>query len=153
VIGIGRAELPFGLEGLLGGSYVAIGQPERWIRWCRAQLARGRDTHALTRASLVILLTVTGSGEEAMAAAKGLIDAAEATANPHALAFALLAYGLAVHDADPVRSLAALRRGLVIAQDSGNRANQSHLATNLCRFEAEHGDPLAAFDYFTDRLT
>jgi predicted ATPase len=149
VIGIGRAELPFGLEGLLGGSYVAIGHPERWIRWCRAQLARGRDTHALTRASLVILLTVTGSGEEAMAAAEGLIDAAEATGNPHALAFALLAYGLAVHDADPVRSLAALRRGLVIAQDSGNRANQSHLATNLCRFEAEHGDPLAAFDYFT----
>ncbi len=26
---------------------------------------------------------------------------------------------------------------------------QSHLATNLCRLEAEHGDPLAAFDYFT----
>jgi hypothetical protein len=45
------------------------------------------------------------------------------------------------------RSLGALRRGLAIAQDSGNRANQSHLATNLCLF-AEHGDPLAAFDYF-----
>ena len=37
----------------------------------------------------------------------------------------------------------------MIAQDSGNCANQSHLATNLCTFEAEHGDPLAAFDYFT----
>ena len=24
----------------------------------------------------------------------------------------------------------------------------SHLATNLCRGEAQHGDPLAAFDYF-----
>jgi predicted ATPase len=82
VIGIGRAQLPFGSEGLVGGSYVAIGHPERWIRWCRAQLARGRDTHAFARASLVILLTVTGSGEEAMAAAKGLIDAAEATGNP-----------------------------------------------------------------------
>ena len=149
VIGIGRAELPFGSEGLVGGSYVAIGHPERWIRWCRAQLARGRDTHGYARASLVILLTVTGSGEEAMAAAKGLIDAAEATGNPCVLSFALLAYGLAVHDADPVRSLAALRRGLVLAQDSGNRANQSHLALNLCRSEAEHGDPLAAFDYFT----
>ena len=71
------------------------------------------------------------------------------TGNPFALSWALLAYGLAVHDADPVRSLAALRRGLVIAQDSGNRANQSHLAPNLCRDEATHGDPLAAFDYFT----
>ncbi|HEY1440985.1 MAG TPA: hypothetical protein VGF65_09110, partial [Mycobacterium sp.] len=141
VIDSGRAELPFGVEGLLGGSYVAIGHPERWIRRCRAQLAHGRDTHGLVRASLVILLTATGSGEEAMAAAKGLIDAAEATGNPCVLSFALLAYGLAVHDADPVRSLAALRRGLVIAQDSGNRANQSHLALNLCRYEAEHGEP------------
>ena len=37
----------------------------------------------------------------------------------------------------------------MIAQDSGNRANESHLAVILCRLEAEHGDPLAAFDYFT----
>ena len=110
---------------------------------------RGLDTHGYTTACLVIILTVTGSIDDAMAAANGLIDAAEATGNPCALSLALLAYGLAVHDADPVRSLVALRRGLVIAQDSGNRANQSHLATNLCRFEAEHGDPLAAFDYFT----
>jgi hypothetical protein len=65
------------------------------------------------------------------------------------LSFALQAYGWAVHHADPVRSLAALHRGLVIAQDSGNRANQTNLAANLCLFEAEHGDPLVAFDYFT----
>ena len=35
----------------------------------------------------------------------------------------------------------------MIAQDSGNRAEQSIIAGGLCRFEAEHGDPLAAFDY------
>ena len=35
-----------------------IGQPERSVEWCRAQLARGRDTHALTRASLVLALDV-----------------------------------------------------------------------------------------------
>jgi hypothetical protein len=63
--------------------------------------------------------------------------------------WALLAYGLAVHDADPVRSLAALRRGLVIAQDSGNRLVESLIAYTLGGLEAEHGDPLAAFDYFT----
>ena len=50
VIGSGRDEVPFGIEGLLGAAYLAIGQPERWVEWCRAQLARGRDTHALTRA-------------------------------------------------------------------------------------------------------
>ena len=38
-----------------------------------------------------------------MAAATGLIDAAEATHNPCALSFALFAYGFAFRDADPVR--------------------------------------------------
>ena len=63
------------------------------------------------------------------AAANGLIDAAEATHNPYVLAFALYAYGYAFRDADPVRALDALRRGLVIAQDSGNRIVESLLAT------------------------
>ena len=149
VIGSGRAVVPFGLEGALCGSYMAVGQPERWIRWCRAQLKRGLDTHAYTTACLLMALTASGSADDAMAAANDLIDAAEATGNPHALSFALLAYGMAVHHADPVRSLAALRRGLVITQDSGNRSHLSHLATSLCLFGAEHGDPLATFDYFT----
>ena len=121
--------------------------PNGAVEWCRAQLARGRDTHAFTRACLVVALTIAGSGDEAMAAADGLIEAAEATRNPCALSFALLAYGFAFRDADPDRALDALRRGLVIAQDSGNRYNETHLATSLCRLEAEHGDPLAALDY------
>ena len=79
-------------------------------------------------------------GEEAMAAANGLIEAAEATGNPYVLSFALCAYGYAFRDADPVRALDALRRGLVIAQDSGNRSNETHLAASLARLEAEHGD-------------
>jgi hypothetical protein len=81
-----------------------------------------------------------------MAAANGLIDAAEATGNPFVLSWAFLAYGLALRHADPTRSLVALRRGLVIAQDSGNRGTVTHLALNLC-FGAEHGDPMAAFHY------
>jgi predicted ATPase len=144
----GSDHIPYGAEAV-GGAYPAVGQPERMIRWCRAQLARRLDTNTLTRTALVVALAVTGSTDDAMATATGLIDAAEATGNPYVLSWALLASGLAVYDADPVGSLAALRRGLAIAQDSGNRANQSHLALNLCRPKAEHGDPLAAFDYFT----
>ena len=64
------------------------------------------------------------------------------------LSFALFAYGFAFRDADPDRALEAMRRGLVIAQDSGNRSNETHLAPNLGRLEAEHGDPLAALDHF-----
>ena len=122
--------------------------PNGTVEWCRAQLARGRDTHALTRACLVFALTIAGSGDEAMAAANGLIDAAEATRNPYVLSYALLAYGFAFRDTDPDRALDALRRGLVIAQDSGNRFNESLPGANLCRLEAKHGDPLAALDYF-----
>jgi hypothetical protein len=65
------------------------------------------------------------------------------------LAFALFAYGFAFRDADPVRALSALGRGLVIAQDSGNRANASILAPALARLEAEHGDTVSAFDHLT----
>jgi predicted ATPase/class 3 adenylate cyclase len=149
VIGSGRHEVPYGIEGLLGGAYVVIGQPERTLDWCRAQLARGRDTHTLTTAGLVLALTVAGSGDEARAAATGLIDAAEATHNPCVLAHALWVHGFALSDADPAAARDAVRRGLVIAQDSGNRANETHLAGILSRLEAEHGDPLAALDYFT----
>jgi hypothetical protein len=56
-----------------------------------------------------------------MVAANGLIDAAEASHNPCVLSQALLAYGYAFRDADAGRALEALRRGLVIAQESGNR--------------------------------
>ena len=149
VIGTGRSEVPFGLAGVLGGVYVVIGQPERCVEWCRAQLARDHDTHTLTRTSLVGALAVAGAGEQARAAANGLIEAAEATHNPYALANALRAYGFAFGDADPVRALEALRRGLVIAQDSGNRFIESQLATRLSRLESEHGDPLAALDHTT----
>ena len=110
VLGSGRDEVPYGIEGWVGGAYVYIGQPERCVEWCRAQLARGRDTHTLTRAILVIALTIAGSEDEAMAAAKGLIDAAEATGNPCALSFALMAYGFAFRDADPDRAREAMRR-------------------------------------------
>jgi tetratricopeptide (TPR) repeat protein len=149
VLGSGRGEVPFGLEGWLGGAYVHLGRPERWVEWCRAQLERGRDRFASLRAGLVIALTMAGSGDEAMASADGLIDAAEATRNPWALSYALLACGLACHDANPLHALNVLRRGLVIAQDSGNCFNESNLAANLARLEAEHGDPLVALDNLT----
>ena len=144
-----RNEVPFGAEGILGAVYIAVGQPKRTVEWFRAQLARDRDTHTFTRAGLVLALALTGSREEAMAAANGLIDAAEATRNPFALSYALWACGFAFRDADPHRALEARRRGLAIAQDSANRANESAVAAGLSWFEAKYGDPTAAFDYVT----
>ncbi|HVQ98905.1 MAG TPA: adenylate/guanylate cyclase domain-containing protein, partial [Mycobacterium sp.] len=153
VIDSGRYEVPFGVEGFLGAAYLAIGQAQRWVEWCRAQLARGRDTHTFTdtftKAALTIALAMAGSGDEARAAANGLIDAAEATGNPLAISFALWAHGYAFLDAAPAGALNALRRGLVIAQDSGNRFAETRLAVTLSSLEAEHGDPLAALDHVT----
>ena len=40
-----------------------------------------------------------------------------------------------------------MRRGVVIAHDSGNRTIETYLASNLAGLEAEHGDPLAALDH------
>jgi hypothetical protein len=125
------------------------GQPARRSEWWVAALPSGRDPHVLTRAALVINKTMAGSHDAAMAAAKGLIDAAEATRNPHVLSFMLLIYGLAHCDADPPGARDAMRRGLVIAQDSGNRYDESHLANVLGRLEALYGDPFAALDHLT----
>jgi hypothetical protein len=134
---------------VLGLVYLVIGQPERLAELCRAQLARRRDTHVHDRAWLVAALALAGSGGEAMDSADGLIEAAEATGNPHLLALALSVYGVAFRDADPIGALHAGGRGLVIAQDSGNRTIASILASTLARLEAEHGDPVAALDHLT----
>jgi predicted ATPase len=149
VLGRSRDALPYGIEGVLGLVYLAIGQPERLAELCRAQLARGRDTHTFIRAWLVLALTIAGCGDEAMDSANGLIEAAEATGNPQLLSWALGAYGLAFRDADPVGALNALGRGLVIAHDSGFRAGASMLAEFLARLEAEHGGTVSAFDHLT----
>ena len=148
LLGSGRDyELPFGGEGVLGGPYVFVGQPERQVEWCRAQLARGRDTHAQTQTQLVVALRAAGAVDDAMTATEGLIDAAEATRNPYVLSLALFAYGFAFRDANPAVAREALRRGMVLARDSGNRWNEASLAVALSTLEAVYGDTLAALDY------
>ncbi len=147
VLGTSHEAPPGGAEVVLGLVYLAVGQPERLAEWCRDQLARRRDTHVHIRAYLVLALSLAGSDGEAMDCADGLIEASEATGNPMFLSMALWAYGLTFRDADPVGTLHALGRGLVIAQDSGNRACASVLANSLALIEAEHGATVSAFDH------
>ncbi|MGB9222062.1 ATP-binding protein [Mycobacterium sp.] len=147
VLRTGRYEVPFGIDGLIGAVYLTTGQPERYVEASRAQLARGRDAHPIARASLVLALAAAGSLDEAMAAAPGLVDTAEASGNPSALTLALLAYGYVFRVADQPRALAALRRGLIVAQDNRQRSYETHIVASLARLEAGHGDPLAALEY------
>ena len=58
VLGDDCDEVPYGIQGWAGGAYLFIDQPERTVEWCRARLARGRDTHSLTRAALVVALAI-----------------------------------------------------------------------------------------------
>jgi predicted ATPase len=135
-------------DGMIGGAYLYSAHPERSIEWCRARLECDPDSVHI-RACLVFGLMHAGSGEEAMAVANRLIEAAEATANPFMLSFALFAFPYAFREADPGRALDAARRGLLIAQESGNRLNETQLAITLGRLEAEHGDTASAFDHLS----
>ncbi len=75
---------------------------------CRS---RSPSRQTTTSAALVIVLTNAGLSDEAVAAAEGLVEAAEATRNPYLLSIALLAEGFAFRNADPDRALAAISVG------------------------------------------
>jgi tetratricopeptide (TPR) repeat protein len=150
ILGRNRDVLPYGIEGAIGAGYMYLGQPERWAEMCRTELRRRRDASVGIRATLVVALVFAGRSEEAMAAADDLIEPAEATGNPWVLSIVLAAYGLALRDADPARAMDALRRGLAVAQDSGNRFIQTQLAAlNLSQLEATQGDIASAFDHLS----
>jgi hypothetical protein len=140
-------DVPHGQEGVLAGPYSIIGQPERAVEWCRAQLAHERDTHGITAGNLVLALMWAGCADEARTVANGLVDATEATDNPWVLSFALFCYGYAFSESEPTRALHALSRGLMAVQGGGCRYNITILAAALSRLESEHGDPFAALEH------
>jgi predicted ATPase len=143
----------WGFEGwLVGGVHNFTGQHERTIEWSRRLLERSPDPFGLVRSGLVFALMRAGSQAEAMAVANDLLDAADAITNPWALSYMCLTYGIVWSDADRLRAGDALRRGLAIAQSSGNRWTETHLANILGRLEARHGDPVAALDHLTSAI-
>jgi predicted ATPase/class 3 adenylate cyclase len=141
--------LPFKAEITLHGAYLMAGQLERSVEWCRRMLPQSPGAHTFARPCLVMALTIAGAGDEAVAASEGLLAAVDVTDNPSVASFALLALGWAYHDADPAAAYEALRRGLTIAQASGNRQMESGLGVILSRLAAAHGEPMDAFDYLT----
>jgi predicted ATPase len=138
---------PFGLEALwLGAVYSAIDEPDRYIAHYQRQMEMGRDPFELARACVVIALLSAGRDAEARSLADGLVEAAGRTDNPYAISFALLAFAMANSMKRATEAIDALRRGLQIAQESGNKANVSYLAMTLAmtmgRAEADHSVPL-----------
>jgi len=147
VVESGRGEVPFGIEGLVSITYLYAGQPQVAVDWCRSRVQSGRDAHPMSRVNLIVSLTAAQSYEDAIAATAGLIEAAEATRNPWTLSYALIAFGVAHLHADPVGALHAGRRGLQVAEDSGNRLTGTYLAMLVARIEVLYGDSLRALHY------
>jgi predicted ATPase len=138
---------PLHYEATLGSPYIAPGLPKRWQEVARQILDRIEDSHGHTRASLIMALALGGSHDEAVVLTDGLVALAESTHNPFSLAQALVAVGLAYRYSEPHTALEALRRAREIAQESGNRFIESHIAVTLAPLEAQHGSPEAALDY------
>ena len=145
----GTSDAPYGIDGLIGGAYVTGGLPVPAVDWYSSQLERGRDPYTLNRVGLTLALLIAGRSDEAVEMAGGIVDAAEATRNPYALSHALFTAAFAFSDNNPGSAIAASRRGLDIARETGNRANESHLLATLSRLRGQGRDPMAAFDYLT----
>ena len=143
--------VPYDLETAIGGgASIMGGHAERWIELCRNVIERDTGTHTYARSSLALALTLCGDIDEALAASQGLLASADATDNPQLRSYTLAAYGIAHRDADPISAIDVQRRGLAVAQNSGNRQIEHILAVNLARLASTHGhDPMEAFDFLT----
>jgi hypothetical protein len=138
--------VPFEFASELGGIYILEGEPDRWIEMCRNIIASSADPHILTRTYLAITLTMVGAEDEAIEVSDDLRNVAGSTENPALNSFALLAYGYARHNSDPVGAYDAHRLGAKIARESGNRLLETYAVGNMSRLAARHGDPAETFD-------
>src|SRR6202000_953457 len=120
----GFDEVPYELQISTGIVYSHAGQSDRWADLCRRVIAAEAGPLTITRASLVMALYFLGEGDAGVAP-EGLLAPADVPHNPMTACFALLAHGLAYHDADPVAAYDALRRALTVAGESGNRQMES----------------------------
>ena len=133
----------------LGGTYITAGMADRWLALCRNRFARKPGMNPFNSGSMVMALMTSGRIDEALASGDDLLAAANAADNPCAAAFALMAYGYACRDDRPTAAYQALRRGLQIARDSGNRMTESYLAVNLSALARDQGTPADVLDFVT----
>lgn len=126
--------------------YAAIGQPERWVEWCRTVLARQKPPHIHSRAIFTLALKMAGDDEEAVKVSDELLAMADLTENPTFAAYALFAYGTARRTQDPPAALHALRRGVEIARASGSKSTQSAAGTMFIPLAMAVGDRAEALD-------
>lgn len=130
------------------GATIHAGFMMRDPKWCaercRTLVAADPEKRLYSRQSLIFALVISGRIDEAIAATEGLLADAEATGNPHLRSAGLLAYGFAYRDVDPGSAYDAHRRGLSIAETTGNRQIESIHAVSLGRIATMRGNSLEA---------
>jgi predicted ATPase len=138
-------EVPDKFESQLGAAYLSAVGPTGCLDWCRKAISRTSGPHLFIRQVLVFALTLTGPVDAALAEAESLLAAAESVDSPSVLAGSLFAYGFAYRDVDASTADEAFRRGLTVAQKTGNRQIECGIANSLARLSA-------AQDNFSDAL-
>lgn len=137
---------------VVAAGYSTTGRPERAVEWCRTSIARRPDGHTASEAVMVVSLAVCGAAAEAMAVSENLLAAAAAADNPSLAGAALLGYGWARRESDPTAAYEALRRALVIADESGDRQQTSIIAGLLAGLAADRGELAEAFGYIAQTV-
>ena len=140
-------DVPPELEIILGGGYMYSQGLDQTVEWFRAVIARSARGQELAGPTLVFALVMTGAYDEATALSDDLFKVADRTVNPMSIAGALLAYGHTHGTAAPAAAYEALRRGVAVAQDSGNLQMESVLALSLSSVAVKNASPLEAFDF------
>lgn len=139
-------EVPYEVQSSTGVVYAHAGQSQRWADLCRSAIRQGAGPQTITSASLVMAYYFLGKGVEARVASQGLLATADAAGAPSTACFALLAHGLAYHDADPDAAYRALRRSITIAQESGNRQMESASASTVLLVALTYRGPVECFE-------
>lgn len=142
-------EVPHELErGMFATGYIFTGQPEAFIEIARAMRDGPNDDLVGGTCGLVWTLATIGEYDEAMSLADEMLVSAEATGVPWSITYALSAYGRAFSQAEPEKALSALREGVRVARESGNRLWEAVCSRELAGLEAKNGDALTALDSF-----
>jgi predicted ATPase len=131
----------------LASPYAAIGEIDRWVDWCRYVIGSEPEPHLHTRGVFTLALKMSGADEEAVAASRDLLAAADTADNPNLAAWALFAFGGAHRTVAPAAAYDAFRRGLRIAHDSGSLQTESSIASMLTVLATDHGEPADALNY------
>jgi predicted ATPase len=144
--------IPYEIDTELAGHYGMEGDLRRWIDYCRNKIAVQLGPLIYTRGYLVSALSVANALDEAIMESVCLGTPDKSTDNPALVSWALNMYAWVRHSTDPAAAYEAHRRGLRIAEESGNRLLETYHAGNLCRLAAAHGESAEAFDLVTQAI-